>query len=86
MFQTLTAEQREAVLCLLDDCVRGAVFGTLCTLDQFPHGEAEISVADGVCGSGTRKFPIAPTQVELHNDFIAALDISSASSDPSASS
>jgi hypothetical protein len=86
VFQTLTTEQRDSVLRLLDDCIRGAVFGTLCTLDQFPHGEAEVAVADGVCGSGTRKFPIAPTKVELHDDFIAAVTTSSSPPSPTVSS
>ncbi len=84
VFQTLTPEQREAVVRLLDDCVRGAVFGALCTLDQFPRGDAEVSISDGVCGAGTRRFRIAPTRVELHDDFISALSGPPASADSQA--
>jgi hypothetical protein len=72
-FVTLTEPQRAQVLALLDQCVRGAVFSTLCVLDQFPHGEAEVAVWDGVCGKGTRRFPVAPTGVELHDEFAAAM-------------
>ena len=65
--------QRGKVLELLEQCVRGAVFNTLCTLDQFPHGEAEVWVQDGVCGEGRRRFPIAPTAADLHDEFTAAM-------------
>lgn len=58
---------------LLEHCVRSAVFSTVCTLDQFPHGEAEIFIWDGVCGEGTRRFQISPDNVDLHDDFAAAL-------------
>ena len=81
IFQSLSPEQREAVIRLLDDCVRGALFGALCTLDQFPGGDVEVRISDGVCGSGSRHFHIAPTGVELHDDYIAALASPSASSD-----
>ena len=70
VFATLTEAQRGK---LLEQCVRGTVFSTLCTLDQFPHGEAEVWVQDGVCGEGQRRFPIAPTAVELHDEFTAAM-------------
>ena len=73
MFATLTDAQRESVLRLLDDCIRGSVFATLCTFDQFPHGEAEIRVRDGVCGEGSRTFTIAPTELELHDEFTQIL-------------
>jgi len=73
IFTTLTDEQRQMVLRLLDDCVRGSVFSTLCTFDQFPHGEAEIQVHDGVCGEATRTFKIAPTDLELHDEFTKLL-------------
>jgi hypothetical protein len=72
-FATLTETQRGKVLELLEQCVRGAVFSTLCTLDQFPHGEAEVWVQDGVGGEGRRRFSIAPTAVELHDEFGAAM-------------
>src|SRR6476619_7044612 len=52
MFATLNQDQREMVVQLLSECIKGAVFSTLCTFDQFPHGEAEIRVRDGVCGEG----------------------------------
>jgi hypothetical protein len=68
----LTEQQRAKVIELLQRCVGGAVFSTLCTLDQFPHGEAEIFVRDGVCDSGIRTFRIAPTDTDLHDDFTAA--------------
>jgi hypothetical protein len=70
-FATLNEQQRTKVLELLQRCIHGAVFSTLCTLDQFPHGEAEVFVSDGVCGSGTRSFRIAPTGTDLHDDFTA---------------
>ncbi len=72
VFVTLTEAQRAKVLELLNRCIHGAVFSTLCALDQFPHGEAEIRVRDGVCGKGTRSFPIAPTKRDLHDDFMTA--------------
>ncbi len=73
VFATLTAEQRKTVLRLLQECVSGSVFATLCTFDQFPHGEAEIRVRDGVCGEGSRTFTIAPTDLELHDEFTQIL-------------
>ena len=73
MFATLSDAQRETVLRLLQECVRGSVFATLCTFDQFPHGEAEIRVRDGVCGEGSRTFTIAPTGLELHDEFTQML-------------
>ncbi len=72
VFAMLTEQQRAKVIELLQRCVSGAVFSTLCTLDQFPHGEAEVHVRDGVCGSGSRSFRIAPTDTDLHDDFTAA--------------
>jgi hypothetical protein len=72
VFSTLNDQQRAKVLELLRRCIDGAVFSTLCTLDQFPHGEAEIFVRDGVCGAGTRSFRIAPTESALHHDYVAA--------------
>ena len=72
-FATLTDAQRESVLRLLDECIRGSVFATLCTFDQFPHGEGEIRVRDGVCGEGRRTFTIAPTELELHDEFTQIL-------------
>jgi hypothetical protein len=71
-FSTLSESQRAKVIELLKQCVEGAVFGTLCTLDQFPHGEAEVFVRDGVCGAGERSFRI-DTDVEFHEDFSAAV-------------
>jgi len=71
-FSSLTEQQRIKVIELLRRCVTGAVFSTLCTLDQFPHGEAELFVRDGVCGDGVRNFRIAPTDIELHDQFTAA--------------
>ena len=73
MFATLTGAQRETVMRLLAECVSGSVFATLCTFDQFPHGEAEIRVRDGVCGEGSRTFTIAPTDLELHDEFTQLL-------------
>jgi hypothetical protein len=73
MFATLTDAQRETVFRLLSECVTGSVFSTLCTFDQFPHGEAEIRVRDGVCGEGSRTFTIAPTDLELHEEFTQLL-------------
>lgn len=73
VFATLGDTQRQKVVELLEECVRGAVFSTLCTLDQFPSGEAEVHVWDGVCGEGTRKFQIAPTHLELHEEFTQLL-------------
>jgi hypothetical protein len=73
VFATLTEQQRVKIIELLQRCVRGTVFSTLCTLDQFPHGEAEISVREGVGGDGPRSFRIAPSKTELHDDFTAAL-------------
>ena len=67
IFQTFTEQQRAAVLRLLDDSIRGAVFSTLCTLDQFPQGEVEITVVDGL-----RRFQITPAEMELHDDFMDA--------------
>ncbi len=72
-FAAFNEQQRNKVIELLRRCVRGAVFSSLCTLDQFPNGEAEILIHDGVCGSGTRTFRIAPTDTDLHDDFTAAL-------------
>ena len=71
-FATLSGPQRGKVIELLGQCIEGAVFSTLCTFDQFPHGEAEIFVRDGVCGSGDRSFRI-DTDIELHDDFSAAV-------------
>jgi hypothetical protein len=71
-FSTLSGSQRVKVVELLSQCVQGAVFSTLCTFDQFPHGEAEISVRDDVCGAGERSFRI-DTDIELHEDFSAAV-------------
>lgn len=71
-FATLNEAQRAKVIELLNQCVEGAVFSTLCALDQFPYGEAEIFVRDGVCGAGTRSFRI-DTDVALHDDFCAAM-------------
>ena len=68
-FATLTDVQRESVLRLLGECITGSVFSTLCTFDQFPHGEAEIRVRDGVCGKGSRTFTIAPAELDLHDEF-----------------
>jgi hypothetical protein len=73
VFSTLTDSQKIKVLELLEHCIRGAVFSTLCTLDQFPHGEAEVFIWDGVCGEGKRRFRIAPRSVDLHDDFSAGL-------------
>ena len=72
VFATLTDVQKAKVIELLEHCIRGAVFSTVCTLDQFPHGEAEISVRDDVCGAGERSFRI-DTDIELHEDFSAAV-------------
>jgi hypothetical protein len=72
VFVTLTDTQKAKVIELLEHCIRGAVFGTVCTLDQFPHGEAEIFIWDGVCGEGKRRFRIAPENVDLHHDFMTA--------------
>ena len=41
-----------------------AGFSTLSTLDQFPHGEAEVFIWDGACGQGKRRFRIAPGAAE----------------------
>lgn len=71
VFATLTESQRTKVIELLLRCVNGAVFSTLCTLDQFPHGEVEIFVHEGDCESSTRRFRIAPTNADLHDDFAA---------------
>jgi hypothetical protein len=71
-FSTLNDQQREKVLELLRRCIDGAVFSTLVTLDQFPHGEAEVFVREGVCGEGSRSFRIAPTDSDLHDDYAAA--------------
>jgi hypothetical protein len=76
VFATLNEAQRAKVIELLEHCVRGAVFSTVCTLDQFPHGEAEVFVWDGVCGEGKRRFRIAPETVELHDDLMAAFQAS----------
>jgi hypothetical protein len=76
VFATLTDEQKAKVIELLDHCIRGAVFSTVCTLDQFPHGEAEIFIWDGVCSEGKRRFRIAPGSVDLHDDFMAAYQAS----------
>jgi hypothetical protein len=73
VFATLTEAQRQTILRMLQECVSGSVFATLCTLDQFPHGEAEIRVHDGVCGEGGRTFTIAPTDLELHDEFTQIL-------------
>ena len=73
---TLTDVQKAKVIELLDHCIRGAVFSTLVTLDQFPHGEAEVFVWDGVCGEGKRRFQIAPNHLDLHDDFMAAFQAS----------
>ncbi len=73
LFTTLTDTQRDTVLRLVRECVRGSVFATLCTFDQFPHGEAEIRIHDGVCGEGSRTFTIAPTDLELHDEFTQLL-------------
>lgn len=72
VFATLTDAQKAKVIELLEHCVRGAVFSTVCTLDQFPHGEAEIFIWDGVCGEGKRRFRIAPEATDLHDDFMAS--------------
>lgn len=76
VFATLTDTQKAKVIELLEHCIRGAVFSTVCTLDQFPHGEAEIFIWDGVCGEGKRRFRIAPKNVDLHDDFMAAFQAS----------
>jgi hypothetical protein len=73
MFATLDESQKAKVLELLENCISGAVFSTLCTLDQFPYGEAELFIWDGVCGEGKRRFRIAPDAIDLHDDFAAAL-------------
>jgi hypothetical protein len=76
VFATLTDLQKAKVVELLEHCIRGAVFSTLCTLDQFPHGEAEVLIWDGVCGEGKRRFRIAPETADLHDDFSAAFQAS----------
>ncbi len=76
VFATLNDQQRSKVIELLQRCISGAVFRSLSTLDEFPHGEAELSICDGVCGSGTRRFKIAPTDRDLHDDFGEAFDCS----------
>jgi hypothetical protein len=70
VFATFSESQKAKVLELLEHCIHGAVFSTLCTLDQFPHGETELFVWDGVCGEGKRRFRIAPESVDLHDDFL----------------
>jgi len=70
-FATLTDEQKEMVTALLKQCVSGAIFSSLCTLDQFPGGEAEVWISDGVCGAGKRKVKISPMQTDLHDDYQA---------------
>ena len=72
VFSTLSESQRAKVIELLSQSVEGAVFSTLCTLDQFPHGEAEVSIRDDVCGAGARSFRI-DTDIGLHEDFSAAI-------------
>jgi hypothetical protein len=76
VFATLTDVQKAKVIELLEHCVRGAVFSTVTTLDQFPHGEAEIFIWDGVRGEGKRRFRIAPENTDLHDDFMAAFQAS----------
>ena len=71
VFSTLTLEQRTKVLELLKQCVSGAVFSSLCTIDQFPGGEAEVWIWDDVCGDGKRKVKIAPTETDLHDEYYA---------------
>jgi hypothetical protein len=84
-FNTLNESQRAKVLELLEECVQGAVFSTVCILDQFPHGEAELSVWDGVCGEGKRRFRIAPGKKELHDEFSAAVQAQRRSERPGGS-
>lgn len=76
VFATLSDVQKAKVIELIEHCVRGAVFSTVTTLDQFPHGEAEIFIWDGVCGEGKRRFRIAPENADLHDDFVAAFQAS----------
>jgi hypothetical protein len=76
VFATLTDTQKAKVVELIENCIRGAVFSTVCNLDQFPHGEAEIFIWDGVRGEGKRRFRIAPENVDLHDDFMVAFQSS----------
>jgi hypothetical protein len=79
VFATLTDLQKAKVVELLDHCVRGVVHSTMCTLDQFPHGEAELFIWDGVCGEGKRRFRIAPQNADLHDDFMTVFQASQVS-------
>jgi hypothetical protein len=72
VFSTLDDRQRGKVLELISRCAHGAVFSTLCAVDQFPHGQMEIMVredANGV-GEGGRSFRVAPTRINLHDEFV----------------
>ena len=72
VFATLTDSQKAKVMELLEHCVSGAVYSTLCFLDQFPHGEAEVFIRDGLCDEGKRRFQIAPGGADLRQDFTVA--------------
>jgi hypothetical protein len=80
VFSTLTDSQKAKVIELLEHCVKGAVFSTVCEMDQFPHGEVEIFIWDGACDEGKRRFRIAPGKEDLHDDFTAAYQTSKPSS------
>jgi hypothetical protein len=68
-FADLPPGQKEKIIELLHRCVSGAVFSTLCTLDQFPHGEASVSVREGFDEKSGRSFLVSPTDDDLHDDF-----------------
>ncbi len=72
VFQTLNTEQKEKILRLLTECVKGGIFSVMTTFDQFPGGEAEIHICVGL--EGKRKAKIAPMQIDLHDDYKEKFD------------
>ena len=66
---SLSTQQKENLLELLNRSLSGVIFSTLLTFDQFPHGEASIHVREGLEKEAGRQFLVSPTDTELHEDF-----------------
>lgn len=77
----LSQDQMDAVMALVRLSVHGALFSALVSMDQFPRADLHISVRDE--GLAVDNIPIAPSDVDLHDDFFEWLaEYSSADSAP----